>query len=254
MTLYFTPFVLFVSLLMSLQARAMVFQDGAEAHPKVCGPKGCLLLEEPAVHLAAASEPAEAKRFRPPSDAEVSINGTTQDTYHWSAKNERYELKEATFRVFFRLSSDSRGLDFPISVVSRTDRPEKNAVRSLVVYHPNSVAFSSFLNGQKVREYTTQAQMDKNEEHLTISFPSSRVKDLFIKSLQLVAYGEVVPTMQSEMSSSDYHCRIQGQNLVCSIEYSTKARLSEALSVLPDKKRDSWSNIIKLNTRQKTST
>lgn len=235
----FAPFFL----LTIQQVPAEVFSGDTQQDP---------LWEESAVQLAAAPEPVEAA-FHPPSDAEVSISANTQDTYHWSSKNERYELKKASFRVLFRLSSDSKNLGFPISQASRTDRAEKNSVRSLVVYHPNSVVFSSFLNGQKVREYTTYAQMDDNEENMSLAFPTPKVKELFIKSLQLVAFGEVTQAMQPDaISSSQYHCRIQGQNLVCSMEYSTKARLSEVLPVLSAKKRDRWLDIIKKNSQKRS--
>ena len=187
-----------------------------------------------------------------PEDSEFRIQARVTDSYQWSKKHQKYNLKKINMNFSLSVSSENQNLSrlvhqdggenqfdkferfisvFPDAVrfeVSPAFKPDNQSIIDSPLFHQDS-------KNTSLKEVTVKASLSEDQENLTVHFHENKKKGVLLGMLHI--YGLTLPlhSVKEEIVSSDYQCRVQKNNqFVCTIDYSLKTNLQELLNNLDE--------------------
>ena len=190
---------------------------------------------------------AWASSYVVPKDAKCRITARVLDTYH-SVEGEKYNLEKINTDLQIMVVSERNSFSRVVHNRKREDKIQKFQ-RLLTVFPNNAVLFersptikpdarSMFDKNSplfqdpddaSLKEVVVRSNLSEDEENLSVYFKEDKNKDVLLGMLDL--YNVVLPlySIQQQISSSDYECKIQYGKFLCNIVYVFTTNLKELL-------------------------
>ena len=191
---------------------------------------------------------AWASSYVIPKDAKCLITARVLDTYH-SVEGEKYNLEKINTSFQIKVVSERDGLSRVVHNGQGENKIQKFQ-RFITVFPNDEVLFEMpptikpddrsmfdknsplFQDPDDVplREVTVRSSLSEDEENLSVYFEDEKKKGVLLGMLYL--YDVILPlhSIQQQISSSDYECKIQNGKFLCNIDYVFTTNLKELLN------------------------